>query len=515
MYKPNFDSIDSKALEKDIFDNTAHLKPLHSAFDSKLENKNGNFINFDDIPPENVTSWLGDKNISEISAPSIYDTVKEMYSGVETSWGKTTGLKEISERTLDRNSEYYHANLKQQSGFAAEIISTAKENIEAEVEKTGIRTVRADDLPEKYQRNDPYVDKVRMDQNGKILERIQTKFVGKNAEECLNHLTSKKYDKYFTDGQVDKIEVPKDYYDEIKASIPSKLDKLNEQLEHVKADGKTEAAEKIQAKIERYNQIDKMLEKSTVTSDEAQYARLHPERYVKKIFAKEIVTSSNEEGLRSGAAAAALTAAVSTIDNVQKVINGELSSKEAVMDIGKDTAIAGGVGYGTAFVSNAISQSMSSSSCALIKAAGSAGIPASAISFGVESYESVIDYAQGTIDGKELAKDLGNNAANVAGGAMGSALAGAALGSVVPGAGTAAGFAAGMVGGLVGTAVASEAYETALKYTPEMANKFADKAQAMADQTVETVKKYAPEKTEAITSALKTYINENNLPIHV
>ena len=78
---------------------------------------------------------------------------------------------------------------------------------------TGVKTYRADDRPDLFQKNDQYVDKIRVDSTGNI-ERIQVKFVGKDAAECLSKLTSKDFDKYFNDGKVDKMEVPKDYYTE-------------------------------------------------------------------------------------------------------------------------------------------------------------------------------------------------------------------------------------------------------------------------------------------------------------
>ena len=170
-----------------------------------------------------------------------------------------------------------------------------------------------------------------------------------------------------------------------------------------------------------------------------------------------------------------------------------------------DTGAAGGIAYGTAFVSTAISQSMSSSSQQLIKSLGKSGVPAAVISFGVQSYDSVIDYAEGVIDGKQLAYDLGENAAQVGGSIAGAALAGAAVGSVVPGAGTAVGFGVGMVGGMIGCAVASEAYASAVEFGSEHAGVLADKAQEMANHTVDLAKDIVPDKVGNIVASLNNY----------
>lgn len=76
------------------------------------------------------------------------------------------------------------------------------------------------------------------------------------------------------------------------------------------------------------------------------------------------------------------------------------------MEIAKDTGTAGAVGYGTAFLSTAVSQTMSKSSLALIKSVSGSCVPASVVSFAVDSYDSISDFAQGHIDGNELAYDL-------------------------------------------------------------------------------------------------------------
>ena len=108
------------------------------------------------------------------------------------------------------------------------MISTAKENLKAQLEKTGITTYRADDLPDLFPKNDQFVDKVRMNQQGDIIERIQTKFIGEDAKQCLDKMMSKKFDKYLDSGKVDKIEIPKNFYDEIisKKMIINKREKI-------------------------------------------------------------------------------------------------------------------------------------------------------------------------------------------------------------------------------------------------------------------------------------------------
>lgn len=513
-----FDAIESNAFAKNGFNVSEQLSKLHAGFDNTVSAVNGAYENLSASLDDNVANWLGEEPGLKLDKTTVYDKVKQMYSGVKESDGKKTlGLKEISNRKINPDTEY--ANVKQHSGFSAEVISTTKENLKAELDGSGVRTYRADDRPDLFSKNDMYVDKIRVDANGNIIDRIQTKFVGGNADECYRALKSKEFDRYIEDGKVNKLEIPKDYYKDVKASIANELKELETEHTAVEAKGDSSALKSVDRQISHLKKMDDMLEQSTVTSDEAVYATRHPERYVSKLMAEEVVKTSATEGLRAGATAAALTCTVSTIDNVQKVMSGEITPEEAAVNVTKDTALAGGVGFATQFVSSAVTQSMSASSHTLIRSISNAGIPAAAITMAISSYDSIIDYAQGTIDESELAKDLGKNAVNIAGSAAGSAAVGAIYGSVVPGAGTAVGgavgFAAGIAGGMVGTAVASEAYETALEYGPEVAQGFADKAQEMATQTVEVAQKYVPNKVESIKTALNTYINTNNLPIKI
>ena len=58
------------------------------------------------------------------------------------------------------------------------------------MEKSGLTTYRADDLPGEFKKNDQLVDKVRKNAQGQIVERIQVKFVGGDGAQCLKKLAS-------------------------------------------------------------------------------------------------------------------------------------------------------------------------------------------------------------------------------------------------------------------------------------------------------------------------------------
>lgn len=529
------ESFEKRAIELPKTERFDKLAALNKNFDTKVTPIEGVFQKYNPALEENVACWLGirGQNLGELSILDVFDATKRMYYGCETADGsKTRGLKEIGKMKINQN--YVEQNRNQHAGFAAEVISTQKENMLAKIKGTGLTTFRADDLPDEFVRNDPYVDKVRKNAAGEVVERVQTKFVGKDGKDCLNKLMSKKYDKYFNDGKVDKIEIPKDYYEKIKEDglIDERRMRIEKQLNRAKELGKTDVIEQCEEKIRRIDKIEHMVESSTVTKKEALNAKDHPKRYAAKNFMDRALWSSE---VKAGLTAAALTASISTVDNVQKVMNGEITAEEAFVDVTKDTGTAGALGFGTEFISRRVADQMSKSSHSLIRSAGKVGITAAVISFGIDSFDSVVDFAQGEIDGVELAYDLGESGAHVAGGMAGNSLGslagaaagakvGAVIGTVIPGAGTVAGAAiggvvggigVGIVGGMVGTAVASEAYSTAVELGGEGVEILADKAQDAASKTIELVKTEIPGKIDTIRSAINGFAKGNGIPIQV
>ena len=498
----NMDILDANVLDKAAGKVTDKIKGLNKSFENKFNPKDGVETPIDSDAKFKISKWLGIDDAKDVSEtkPGVFDVIHQMNEGVDIDGHHTLGLRDLAKFKI--NPEYKYQNLKQQAGFAAEIISTAKENVDSLLKNSGVTTYRADDRPDLFPRNDQFVDKIRVDNAGNIIERIQVKFVGNSGADCLEKLASKKFDKYFH-GDVDKIEIPKDYYKEIKNGklIENKITDLQKQLARVEADGKTEAAEKIRKTIDKYNKIGEMIEESTVSSKEALFAREHPNIYMSHTF-----------GVETGITAAGLTAVTSTISNFKKYMSGDSTALESISNVGKETAAAGAVGYGTGFISSAITYTMQESSHEFLNTLGDMGVPAATVSFAVQSYDSISDYATGVISGQELAYDLGENATGIAGSMAGSAVAGAAVGSIVPGAGTAVGFTAGMVGGMVGYAVSTEVYETAVQFGAENIDEVASQVYQVGSETLEEVKVSAPEKYEQVKASMNDFAAEHNLP---
>lgn len=504
------DSIEQNSIKFDNIEFDSKMRGLNKSFNISFESKNGFYDKLSPAADKRISNWLGVSGL-EISSENramAYQGIKDMFTGVEVGESKTLGIDEISSWKV--NPEYKYANIRQHAGYAAEVISTTKENLISQMNGTGEITVRTDDLAVQdlssgYKVNDPYVDKIRFDANGNILARIQTKFVGKNPESCLSKLASSKFDKYFDNTKVDKIEIPNEYYDKIKDELlPEKIQKLEQQIAKAEELGKTDVIETKQTQLDKYNRIDSMIEKSVVTLKEAEDAVTHPKTYKAMIFAKEI----NSEGLNSGKQAAMMTFAVSTVDNVSKIIDGEIEIDEAVANIVTETGTSAVIGYGTGLAEGAVRTVITNSSNELISKVGNTCLPAAVVSFGVESYEDVAAFARGEIDGGVLAYNLGENAAGIAGSFVGGA-AGGAIGSV---AGTVGSFAGSVVGGTIGCALAVEAYQTAVELGAEGAEIIADKAQEFATNVIDTVSEVVPDALNDVKVAFSEFTANVKLP---
>ena len=211
MQFESFEKLDVTISETDT---AKRLSNLHKGFESRFTDAYKNYLSVSETAQEGLAAWIGENAaLTADTLPETMDAIKEMYDaprfdGYEKY--RKLCLKEIQEWKVHPDYEY-QCN-KQHAGYAAEVISTVKENLIAKIEGTGIKTVRADDLPDLFPKNDQYVDKVRVDASGNIIERIQTKFVGKDAKECLAKMKSSGFDKYFMEDKVDKVEIPKYIY---------------------------------------------------------------------------------------------------------------------------------------------------------------------------------------------------------------------------------------------------------------------------------------------------------------
>lgn len=235
---------------------------------------------------------------------------------------------------------------------------------------------------------------------------------------------------------------------------------------------------------------------------------------------------AHEAGMREGVASAMVTGAITTIDNMRGVLDGEITAQDAVVSIIRDTGTAATLSYGTGFVTTAISNATAGSAHKIIRTLGQAGVTSSVISFGIASYDSVIDFATGEISALELVDALAENVAGIYGAAKGAKIGGA-IGSFLGPAGTVAGgIAGGVVGGMVGYLVAIEAYATVVDVLSQgvdalveqtvivgtSAAELLNTAVEAGQHVLDFVATNAPEALESVRTSLSSFANNLNVP---
>lgn len=308
----------------------------------------------------------------------------------------TKGLKNISKYKVNPNNE--HANLKQQSGFAAEVKHVARENAENIINKNGQRVVRTDDIGSV---NDEFYDHFVYDKNGNTINKSQMKFVGKNPKEALQKLASKDYQKYL-DNDID-INVPNEMYEGIKEEAENKAKEFYKQAERLKQDGKYDIAEEKIEKAKKYEKIGRKVRKSKISSDEAMEARINPELST----AKDILKISHRAGWEQAQMGAALGGGISIIKNSIAIFNGEKEVKEALIDMGIDTTKAASLSYVTAFAGSGIKGFMQNAKNTSIQMASKTNLPAMAVTTALEVGKTFKRYLSGEIDGLQCFEELG------------------------------------------------------------------------------------------------------------
>ncbi|GAA8316827.1 hypothetical protein HpNP138_04300 [Helicobacter pylori] len=351
-------------------------------------------------------------------------------------------LEEISKRKINPN--YTNQNINQQAGYSAEIKEQAHVNANNILSGKMGRLRQYDDLfsEQKAQvknlfpnyatpsKNHELVDYVSVDEKGNVIPGTltQSKFVGRNGEECFKKLLSKPYKKYFENGA--KMNVPKDYYRDIqKAAI---LEKELQKCKTIKANTRP----------------------ASITKAEAIEARLNPNLST----AKDVTSVSHQAGMNAAQTGALIGGGVSAITNIYECIANGKDPMKAI----KHTAIAtlkGGVlSYGSAFASSSLGGLMQSSANKVIQSLGKGSVPAMIVGACVANATVLTRYFSGKIDGKELLKQLGKaNTTLVSSGAM--AVAGQVL-IPIPVVGA-------LVGGFVGAILSETFFNAFLKAREE------------------------------------------------
>lgn len=319
---------------------------------------------------------------------------KVAYDGVDNSTGKGIhqNLKGISESKI--NPEYADMNVKQQAGYSAEVLDTAKQNAENIKKGNENRVSRTDDLGRV---NDTKADQVTLDTNGHAISgtEVQMKFLGVDAKGRHNFVSkvgTKDWQEHYPDG---KFSVPSDQYDAIKKEIQEKVDKLEDQ----------NLSNSQQERLAYLKKVKKNLKRSTVSTKQAREARLNPE----KVVAKEIFGTAHEAGVGAAKVGIAFGSGISLVTNFVDVLRGQKTPEDATKDVIITTGKAGATGYATGFANTAFASVMKNSSKEIIRTLGSSSAPAYIIQTAISTVNSIVRLCNDEISVSEFFKETGRS----------------------------------------------------------------------------------------------------------
>ncbi len=299
-------------------------------------------------------------------------------------------------------------------------------------------------------KNHELVDYVSVDKKGNVIPgtAVQSKFVGRNGEECFKKLLSKDYEKYFENGA--KMNVPKDYYRDIQKAADAKIESLESQIAKQKGLGDFQKVAHLEEKRQYCKTIKAHTKPASITKAEAIEARLNPNLST----AKDVTSVSHQAGMNAAQTGALIGGGVSLATNVYECIANGKDPMKALKHTLVATAKGGALSYGSAFASSSLGGLMQSSANKIIQSLGKGSVPAMIVGACVANATILGRYFSGKIDKTELLKQLGkDNTTLISSGAM--AVAGQAL-IPIPVVGM-------LVGGFVGAILSETFFNAFLK----------------------------------------------------
>ncbi len=343
-------------------------------------------------------------------------------------------LEEISKRKINPN--YIKQNINQQAGYSAEIKEQARVNEHNILAGKRERIVQYDDLSSEQKaqvkklfpnyatpsKNHELVDYASVDEKGNIIPSTltQSKFVGRNGEECFKKLLSKDYEKYFENGA--KMKIARNHYGDFQRAVNTRIKSLESQIAKQKGLGNFQKAAHLEEKLQYCKTIKAHTRPARVAKGEAIEARLNPNLST----AKDVTRVSHQAGMNAAQTGALIGGGVSLITNVYECIANGKDPMKALKHTAIATLKGGALSYCSAFVSSSLRGLMQSSANKIIQSLGKGSVPAMIVGACVTNATVLTRYFSGKIDKTELRKQLVKaNATLVSSGAM--AVAGQAL----------------------------------------------------------------------------------------
>ena len=331
------------------------------------------------------------------------------------------------------------------------MVSVSKRNARAIIDGDKSRFSRSEDFIrdgiKKYGKNHKVADIVELIDDREVIS--QMKFVT-NSENLLKKIAcgegggKSDLSRYMS---IDKLEVPTEQVEVMKKHCRDKVEKLQEQIDKNKELGKWDIVEKKIRQRDNYQKLEKKITDSGLTTEEAIQYRLNP----KMKTAIDMGKVSHESGIQGAKFGMAIGGTISIVCNMIAVCSGNKAFGEAVLESGKDTLIATGVGYSTAFSGAFIKSYMQQAGSQSLRHLSKTGLPAAIVSVCIAAGKSIHKYAEGTIDEAQLAQEMGLTASGLLSASMFTMLGQIAVPIPVLG---------GMIGGMVGYAITNNFYQS-------------------------------------------------------
>lgn len=336
-------------------------------------------------------------------------------------------------------------NMAGQRGYAAEVQDVAKRNAEEILKDSKTRYSRVDDLPGHAVNETPF-DIMAVDPNGNEITSsgLQMKFNQGDPTDVVDTLVGKNYREKYPHAQYS---VPKDRYDAIKQAMANKAESLEKQLEKARNNGNVELANTLEERLNYVKEAEKNLVPSKLSLNEAELAVTDP----LGTTAKEVVQLGHDAGVKYAKSAALIKGSMTFARCLNKVVNGEMTAKEATAEISAETAKGAVIGYATGQANTALAAVMRNSSKEALRKLGSSSAPAQLVIFTTSVFHIVNDRMEGRISDE----DCFHNIAKSGVGVIGTFKAGAAGEIIGKGIGSKLGGAMGSFGGPVGAIIGS------------------------------------------------------------
>ncbi|EJB29389.1 hypothetical protein HPNQ4099_1021 [Helicobacter pylori NQ4099] len=315
-------------------------------------------------------------------------------------------LEEISKRKINPN--YIKQNINQQAGYSAEIKEQAHVNEHNILAGKMGRLRQYDDLSSEKKpqvkkffpnhatpsKNHEIVDYISVDEKGNVIPgtAVQSKFVGRNGEECFKKLLSKDYEKYWENGA--KMKIARNRYGDFQRAVNTRIKSLESQIAKQKGLGDFQKAAHLEEKLQKCKTIKAHTRPASTTKREAIEARLNP----KLSTAKDVTSVSHQAGMNAAQTGAWIGGCVSLVTNVYECIANGKDPKKAIKHTAIATLKGGALSYVSAFASSSLGGLMQSSANKIIQSLGKGSVPAMIVGACVANATILGRYFSGKID---------------------------------------------------------------------------------------------------------------------